>query len=54
MYVQERYFRYCLTYYINIYVLCLKVVEVRSFRGAQSWWGRPLAYIGYLFIIYVI
>jgi hypothetical protein len=38
---------------MNIYVLCLKVVEVRSFGGAQSWWGGPLAYTGRSFIIYV-
>jgi hypothetical protein len=38
---------------MNIYVLCLKVVEVRSFRGAESWWGGPLAYTGRSFIIYV-
>jgi hypothetical protein len=35
--------RYCLIYYINIHVVYSKVVEVRSFRGDQSWWGDQLA-----------
>jgi hypothetical protein len=41
--VQEGYFRYCLIYSTNIYVLSNKVVEKNPYRGAQSWWGASLA-----------
>jgi hypothetical protein len=32
----KRYFRYCLIYWINVYLLSYKVVEMYVCRGAES------------------
>jgi hypothetical protein len=39
---------------IDFYVFHLEVVEVRSFRGAESWWGGSLAWVAHSLRIYVI
>jgi hypothetical protein len=32
---------------INIYVVYPEAVDVRSFKGAESWWGGSLAWVAH-------